>query len=235
MPKPIVLVHGGWFGGWCWRDVAKPLRAAGHEVHAPSLTGTGDRVHLSRPGITVETIARDVANLLEYEDLRDAVIVGTSNGGHAAARAAEMVPDRIGHLILLDALIPGPGQAAIEVVPTDWKALHDEETDAIRIRPDSLERLMNQLEPEKREWVRARLTTFPLSPFMEKADLTRFWQGGWPATVVFCERTVNPAEPVQRLTAERLKAAWRTLDAGHYPFLTHPEELARIILEIANG
>lgn len=209
------------------------MREAGHEVHAPSLTGTGDRVHLSRPGITTETIAHDIANLLHHEDLRDAVIVATSNGGQATARAAELVPDRIGRLILVDALIPGPGQSSIDVVPTDWQSLHDPEMDAIRIRPDSMERLMSQLAPDDREWVRARLTTFPRVPFTETVDLTRFWQGGWPATVVFCRRTVNPAEPIQRLTAERLKAEWVVLDSGHYPFLTHPEELAKIILERA--
>ena len=46
-----VLVHGAWHGGWCWRAVARSLRADGHEVHAPSLTGLGDRRHLAAPDI----------------------------------------------------------------------------------------------------------------------------------------------------------------------------------------
>jgi pimeloyl-ACP methyl ester carboxylesterase len=41
-----VLVHGGGHGGWCYRKVARLLRAAGHEVHAPALTGLGERSHL---------------------------------------------------------------------------------------------------------------------------------------------------------------------------------------------
>ena len=45
----FVLIHGGGHGGWCYQRVARRLRAAGHEVHAPSLTGLGDRAHLLGP------------------------------------------------------------------------------------------------------------------------------------------------------------------------------------------
>ena len=43
----FVLDHGAWHGGWCWRDTAKALRAAGHEVHTPTHTGVGQRAHLA--------------------------------------------------------------------------------------------------------------------------------------------------------------------------------------------
>lgn len=42
----VVLVHGAWHGGWCWQRLAPLLRAAGHDVHHPTLTGLGDRAHL---------------------------------------------------------------------------------------------------------------------------------------------------------------------------------------------
>lgn len=35
----FVLVHGAWHGGWCWSRVSPSLRAAGHEVFTPTLTG----------------------------------------------------------------------------------------------------------------------------------------------------------------------------------------------------
>ena len=47
----FVLVQGGWGGGWQWRFVAPLLRAAGHEVYTPTLTGLGERHHLSRERI----------------------------------------------------------------------------------------------------------------------------------------------------------------------------------------
>src|SRR5215216_1636592 len=155
--KPIVLVHGMYFGGWCWRKVATPLRAAGHLVHAPSLTGCGDRVHLSRPGITIDTLGHDIANLLRYEDLRDATLVATSTGGMAVARAAELEVDRMGHLILVDALIPFAGQTAYDTVPPMWKPVWEAgvtaETDAIESSESSVQRLLEQLAPDDAEAV----------------------------------------------------------------------------------
>ena len=51
MPKPpIVLVHGAWAGAWCWKKVLAPLRDAGHEVHAVTLTGVGSRRWSAAPG-----------------------------------------------------------------------------------------------------------------------------------------------------------------------------------------
>ena len=58
-----VLVHGSNQGGWIWQPVANRLRAAGHQVYAPSLDGCGERKGQMRPGITTETQADEVAQL----------------------------------------------------------------------------------------------------------------------------------------------------------------------------
>jgi hypothetical protein len=50
-----LLVHGARHGGWCWRRVAPLLREAGHEVFTPTLTGPGERAHLSNPEIDLDT------------------------------------------------------------------------------------------------------------------------------------------------------------------------------------
>ena len=68
-----VLVHGGGHGGWCYQRVARILRSHGHEVHAPTLTGLGERAHLLRADIDLDFHITDVVNVLEYEDLRDAL------------------------------------------------------------------------------------------------------------------------------------------------------------------
>ena len=77
----FVLVHGGGHGGWCYQTVARLLQAEGHVVYAPSLTGLGERSHLRRPGIDLDTHITDVIALLHYEDLHDVVLVGHSYGG----------------------------------------------------------------------------------------------------------------------------------------------------------
>ena len=51
----FVLVHGGGHGGWCWGPVSKLLRTQGHQVHAPTLSGLGERRHLLRPDIGLDT------------------------------------------------------------------------------------------------------------------------------------------------------------------------------------
>ena len=68
---PYVLVHGAWHGGWCWARVAERLRAAGHRVFTPTLTGLGDRAHLIAPNVGLTTHIEDVVSTLEMEDLSD--------------------------------------------------------------------------------------------------------------------------------------------------------------------
>ena len=90
-----VLVHGGWDGGWAWRGVARALRASGDEVFTPTLTGSGERVHLASPEVGLDTHIEDVANVLRYEALREVVLVGLSYGGMVITGVAERAPERI--------------------------------------------------------------------------------------------------------------------------------------------
>ena len=54
----FVLVHGAVVGSWCWRWVTSLLRAAGHDVYTPSLTGLGERAHLASPEVRLDTHMR---------------------------------------------------------------------------------------------------------------------------------------------------------------------------------
>jgi len=91
----FVLIHGSYQGGWIWKPVATRLRAAGHQVYTPTLDGCGERKSQVRPGITTETQAEEVAQLLFYQDLHDVVLAGTSSGGMVVCRVAELMRDRI--------------------------------------------------------------------------------------------------------------------------------------------
>ncbi|MGH8724055.1 MAG: alpha/beta fold hydrolase, partial [Burkholderiales bacterium] len=110
----FVLIHGAWHGGWCWRFVRPLLK--GHEVFAPSLTGLGERKHLVRADIGLDTHIEDVAALLEMEDLKDVVLVGHSYGGMVITGAAARAPARIQRLVYLDAFVPESGKCALEYV-----------------------------------------------------------------------------------------------------------------------
>jgi pimeloyl-ACP methyl ester carboxylesterase len=102
----FVLVHGAWGGAHGFRKVRGPLRAAGHEVFTPSLTGIGERVHLTSPQVGLTTHITDVVNTVEYEDLRDIVLLGFSYGGFVVTGALEYIAERVRHLVYLDAFVP---------------------------------------------------------------------------------------------------------------------------------
>src|SRR5437764_8833612 len=110
-----VLVHGGGHGGWCYQRVARILRSAGHDVYTPTLTGLGERSHLMRPGIDLDTHILDIVNVLHYEDLRDVILVGHSYGGMVITGAADRASDRVGRLVYLDAANPKNGESLVDV------------------------------------------------------------------------------------------------------------------------
>src|SRR2546421_5502765 len=105
----FVLVHGAWGGAHGFRKVRGPLRAAGHEVFTPSLTGAGERVHLTSPQVRLTTHVTDVVNTVLYEDLHGIVLLGFSYGGFVITGALEHIGDRVRHLVYLDAFVPADG------------------------------------------------------------------------------------------------------------------------------
>lgn len=107
----FVLVHGAWHGGWCYRDTAAALRAAGHTVFTPTHSGVGERFHQSAENITLETHLRDVCGCIEWEELNDIVLVGHSYGGMVISGVADRMAERIRALVYLDAFLPQNGDS----------------------------------------------------------------------------------------------------------------------------
>jgi len=108
----FVLVQGAWHGGWCCKKVLPLMRARGHDVYAPTLTGLGERAHLLAPDIGLTTHVRDIVAMLEYEDLHDVVLVGHSYGGMVITGVGREAASRLAHLIYLGAFLPETGKSA---------------------------------------------------------------------------------------------------------------------------
>src|SRR3972149_5119926 len=124
----FVLVHGSFGGGWVWQKVTPLLRAGGHEVYTPRLTGVGDRSHLLNCGVDLTTHITDVASLLFYEDLSDVVLVGHSYAGMVITGVAAKVPERLKLLVYLDAYVPDAGQSEVDLWPAEMRAaIQDDE------------------------------------------------------------------------------------------------------------
>jgi pimeloyl-ACP methyl ester carboxylesterase len=223
-----VLVHGAYQGGWIWKPVATRLRAAGHVVHAPTLDGCAERAHQARPGITVATHGEEIAGLLFYEDLRDVVLVGTSAGGMVIVKAAEQARDRLARLVFVDALALLPGERVDAIVKRPAPNRVSDVTTGPS-REDAEGRMFRDLDPAMRAWALERYTPHPVAALEAPMVATTFWDQKWSASVIRCTQAVNPPEAHQRRTAEKLGAPYHELATGHYPMLSAPEALTKLL------
>jgi pimeloyl-ACP methyl ester carboxylesterase len=237
----FVLVHGAWHGGWCWQRVARLLRAAGHDVFTPTLTGLGERAHLLGPAINLETHIQDVVGVLHYEDLRDVVLVGHSYSGMVISGVAELAAERLGHLVYLDAFVPGDGQALSDFAPPAIIALFHEtarlEGDGYGVPP--LPGTFGITSEEDLAWVRPRLGMHPLQTKLDPVRLSNPHASRLPRTYIYC---TNPDAPpgslsafAQFATRLRTDAAWRyrEIATGHDAMITEPDQLSRLLLDLA--
>ena len=224
----IVLLHGAYQGGWIWQPTATVLRAAGHVVYAPTLDGCGERRHALRPGINTESQAAEVAEMLFFEDLNDVVLVGSSCGGMVACRVAELARERIGRVVLADALALFDGEAVSDHVKRPTAVTTDLATGPSY--EDASNRMFASLTGAMKDWALARYTPHPVAAMAAPVKLDSFWQQTWNASVVYCKQAPNPGLAHQRRAADKLNARWYELDTGHYPMLTEPEALAKLIM-----
>ncbi|HME23344.1 MAG TPA: alpha/beta hydrolase [Acetobacteraceae bacterium] len=225
----IVLIHGAYQGGWIWQRVVSRLTAGGHLVFAPSLDGCAERRHALRAGITTETHGAEIAELLFFEDLRDVVLVGTSSGGMVVCKAAELARERIGRLVLADALALFDGECIGDIVKRTARVTTDLASGPSR--EDAAGRMFASLDDTTKAWTLDRYTPHPVAAMNDRVKLPHFWQQTWKASVIWCRQAANPGEAHQRRAAEKLGGTWHELDTGHYPMLTAPDELAKVIVQ----
>ena len=236
--RTYVLVHGGGHGGWCYQKVARLLREAGHAVYTPTLTGLGERSHLLRPDIDLDMQITDVVNVLKYEDLHDVILGGHSYGGMIITGVADRAPERVGHLVFLDAALPRDGESLADVSPALLHEAHRQArtVDGVELvlfpESDSV-RHYGVTKPDDIAWVQERLTPHPWACFAQplrlkdEAAVERI-----PRTIINCTPTlkIRPPERLQRaFQAERV---WE-IDTGHDLMVTEPEKLTEMLLKLA--
>lgn len=227
----IVLVHGAWGGAWIWRKVLQALRAAGHEAHAVTLTGDGERRHLRHPGITLRTHIADVVGLVDAEELADVALVGHSYGGQVITGAADALGGRIRQLIYVDAMVPLPGEG--------WGSNHAPEIVAVRQAAAAAND--NALPPPDpadfglagadREWLLRRQVLHPFGPYREPMPFDGDRWRALPRAFVDC---TAPAYPTIAGSRQRVREQgdWTIVElpTGHCPMVSMPAEFTRILL-----
>jgi pimeloyl-ACP methyl ester carboxylesterase len=235
----FVLVQGAVVGSWCWRWVAPELRAAGHEVYTPSLTGLGERVHLASPQVDLDTHIADVVNTLHYDDLTDVILVGWSYGGMIVAGAADRAPERIAHLVYFDSDVPRDGDTS-SPAPSHARLqeLARDHGEGWRVPPEFTRAepyLLWELPEEQRRWFVARFTPQPLITWMQPIRLTGA-AAAIPTTYIRCTVGYDPADAdTQRQDARiRSEPTWRylELDASHAAPFSAPQAVAQVLLAL---
>ena len=237
-PTTFVLVHGGGHGGWCWKPLAKELRSRGHEVWTPTLTGFGERRHLDSDAVTFETFVTDIVSVLEYEDLREVVLVGHSMGGVIVPRVAEVASARIRAVVWMAAVVLNDDETLLEAVPQTpevAKAVVIQDDGSVRTDPQlMIEALLPDGTEQQRAWVLARHRPYPPMALVEPGRLTAFKALELPTGYVLA--TLDRAVAPDRACAfsERLPGVrYAEVEAGHDLMITRPKETADALLAVS--
>jgi len=233
----FVLVHGGGHGGWCWKWTARLLREQGHDVYTPTLTGFGDRSHLTNAATGFQTFLDDLVNTIRFEDLSDVMLVGHSMGGAIIPRVAEIAPEQIASVIWLAGAVCADGETLLDTIPqSPWvaKAVTLGADGTAHTDPELiLDANLNDGTPEQRAFVRDRHLPYPPFALTEPGRLSAFLALDLPTAyiVTTLDQTIEP--PVQRSLAQRLpNCRVRDIIAGHDSMITRPDLTSAALLDL---
>jgi pimeloyl-ACP methyl ester carboxylesterase len=241
----FVLVHGAWHGAWCWRDVTQALVRAGRRVHAVTLTGLGERAHLLRADIDLQTHVSDVCGVIAAEELQQVVLVGHSYAGMLITAVADRMPERLAHLVYLDAVVPAPGES--------WSSTHAAATrkgrldaaaasDAYAFPPP--DPVVFGLQAEGHAWVQRRQTPHPGHTYDMTLDFDPQRVAAVPRTFIDCTAPALATIDVSRVrvrSAGFWAGAWQPgariveMATGHDPMVSNPAALAGVLMQCAGS
>lgn len=253
VPRPVVLVPGACLGGWAWQETAARLRSHGHVVYPVTLTGLGERVHLAHAGVDLETHVADVVNVLDYEALEEALLVGHSYAGTVVTAVADRRPERLRAVAYLDTAPLPAGTAIVEMQPAEQR---EQQSRAVRERgdgwrwpvPDRAALLSGAfgsasgLSDEHLRLIARRATPQPYATMTSPVRLTGEKPVGVRRVAIFCAAGGIDAAGVRRLIAAGDPRVgvfadddWELYDlpTGHWAMLSAPGPLADLLHRVS--
>lgn len=212
-----------------WQRLARVLRQAGHDVVTPSLTGIGERAHLASPSVDLAAHIADVLGAIRYERLKELVLVGHSYGGMVVTGVADRAPEAVRTLVYLDAFVPQPGQALVDLLRPEVRAHFPKDVDAVPPLPPQAQ---GMTDPGEIAWVDGRRDPQPIRTFTQPLALEGRYGG--PRVYVFCTG-YSPTSFAPFAERARNDRAWRyhELPTHHYPHVSLPAETAGVLLNYA--
>lgn len=230
----ILLVHGAWHGGWCWRHVADALRGEGFRVLAPTLTGLGERAHLLSAATGLAQHATDLLAVLDAEEMAAVTIVGHSYGALPAALATGH--PAVVRFVSLDGVPVVEGQALTHGLPdAAIAAAKAALVDGLAMAaPDPVTFDVPEDHPAH-GWAKRRTTPMPWRSVAEPLPPLPGRFRELRRTYVAAARNSMAGPAAGRAQAEREGWQLVVIDSGHDLPLTAPAETAAAIARLARG
>ena len=240
-PRTFVLVHGAWHGGWCWRRVANGLRARGHRVFAPTLTGVGDRTHLFSKDISLQAHVEDILSVVETEELSGFVLVGHSYGGFVISGVADTLRERVSCYVYLDGSVPPDMSPGASFSWADFNPPDAREARLKSVReegkgvglPAPPPSAFAVTEPSDVAWLRRRLRPMPVGTYIGTFTFKNSGSNGLKRTYI---ASTKPPYALLAATRNRIKDdhtwSYSTIEAGHDSMVTSPDELTALLAAV---
>ena len=205
------------------------MTARGHRLVTPTYTGLGERGHLARPDIDLETHIADILGVLKFENLTDVSLIGHSYGGMVATGVADRAREGIARLIYIDAFAPDDGDSVLDLLPASARAQRQPKPDGFIPPVD----MPADTAAEDRTWCGPLRLPQPAKTFKQKLKL----QNGaltLPRHYIYCTRHA-PDDRFRRFYERAMRDGWGAteIDSSHNPHITCPEALADLLDRIA--
>lgn len=223
--RTFLFVPGAWDGGWDYAKVDSILRAKGDIVYRPTLTGLGERVHLSNANINLSTYITDITNVIKFENLHNIILVGHSYGGMVISGVAEQMPDRIKELVYLDAMVPNNAESARDICGDLWAPMTKNNIrDSVVLYPFGPTKTTVPTDVPQ-----------PLKTFTEPLKINNPLVKKIPSVFVLMTKDGKSNPESDKMGLVRAKARnWKVypFEGGHYSMREQPENLVKKLEQI---
>jgi pimeloyl-ACP methyl ester carboxylesterase len=229
---PIILVPGFWLGAWAWDDVVAALRADGHdEVTALTLPGL-ESADADRSSIRLADHVDAICDAVKAAGAPVVLAVHSGAGGPGYA-ASDRAPEHIAAMVYVDS---GPATGAMDP---------DFEGDELPLpAPEKLaeEENLEGLTEEQLETFRQRAVPQPAGALRDAPELTNEARLDIPTTAIATGFTSDQYKDAIKQGyawlggfAELRNVTWVDLPTSHWPMWSRPQELAKIIGDVARN
>ncbi len=239
-----VFVHGAWLSAKCWEKVIPLIEAAGHKTVAVDYPGHGKNKDMPIEEQSMETYTQYLVKTLSEQE-EPVILVGHSMGGMSISQAASRIPEKVRKLVYVTAFLPKSGQSCDGldngIKPTDWRGMAKQgvavtldETETVSVMHDdtAIALLYNDIPEEGKEYIKD-LGKETLNAQYMAVELGEAF-AKIPKVYVRCSLdTIIPPELQDQMIADTQCEAVYTIESGHSPYHSKPQELAQTLLKLA--